>query len=632
MTAATGRRVAATAVRAGERFARRLRAHFAWVLLAVGAVLMPLVPPLQSPDEGDHIKRVYALADGQILPRVPAGGQTGFDVDRGLVRFVEANCYFARFECTPTMDAARRDQLDAIAWSGDETFSTAPGTGYYFPAIYLPQAIGLGLGRLAGLSVLDSYRLARWGSLLAACVLLAVAFRLQPPNVLVMTLLLLPMVLFQSLAASQDGVATALAVLAAAAFVRGMDRTRPFDGGLAALLASSVFLLAAGRIYLLPMALLPVLVGVARRSRRDLVAGLVVAGAALAWFAFASATTVDTRMPRALGTGAMAAHYLSHPGELAGVLWNTLTDPVYLRSYREQFIGVLGWLDARLPQGAYGVLTGVLVLAAVLSIPRRGGAPARRERAALAIAAFGSAALVFLALLFGWTPFPATVVLGVQGRYFIVPALLIAAALSVREDPLRGPRAALSALLLLGLLLGVPAMTAQALAMRYWLPSGAPAVAADAFEAVPAAPAGVTREMRPSPGLAADRPIPLRGIADDGRRLVAIDVAFGTYQRVNPGRAVLRLDPVDGSAPWREGFGLAGLADNQYLRFTVPPGAYAGGAIEPVEGGGVSVWESHASDGDVASCVVLHFAGAKSRTTPGCDLPRLPPPAQGGTR
>ena len=34
MTAATGRRVAATAVRAGERFARRLRAHFAWVLLA----------------------------------------------------------------------------------------------------------------------------------------------------------------------------------------------------------------------------------------------------------------------------------------------------------------------------------------------------------------------------------------------------------------------------------------------------------------------------------------------------------------------------------------------------------------------------------------------------------------------
>ena len=38
--------------------------------------------------------------------------------------------------------------------------------------------------------------------------------------------------------------------------------------------------------------------------------------------------------------------------------------------------------------------------------------------------ALASAALVFLALLVTWTPHPAALVQGVQGRYFIVPALL----------------------------------------------------------------------------------------------------------------------------------------------------------------------------------------------------------------
>jgi hypothetical protein len=36
--------------------------------------------------------------------------------------------------------------------------------------------------------------------------------------------------------------------------------------------------------------------------------------------------------------------------------------------------------------------------------------------------------IVFAALLIQWTPHPATVILGVQGRYFFVPALLIAVA------------------------------------------------------------------------------------------------------------------------------------------------------------------------------------------------------------
>jgi hypothetical protein len=48
----------------------------------------------------------------------------------------------------------------------------------------------------------------------------------------------------------------------------------------------------------------------------------------------------------------------------------------------------------------------------------------------LAAAALASLPLVFLALLLSWSAFPATRVEGVQGRYFIAPALLAAMALA----------------------------------------------------------------------------------------------------------------------------------------------------------------------------------------------------------
>ena len=50
-------------------------------------------------------------------------------------------------------------------------------------------------------------------------------------------------------------------------------------------------------------------------------------------------------------------------------------------------------------------------------------------RLLLASAALASVGLIFLALLVTWTPHPATLVQGVQGRYFVVPMLLLGYAL-----------------------------------------------------------------------------------------------------------------------------------------------------------------------------------------------------------
>ena len=59
----------------------------------------------------------------------------------------------------------------------------------------------------------------------------------------------------------------------------------------------------------------------------------------------------------------------------------------------------------------------------------------------LLLAALGAGVLVFFALLIGWTPHPAPIIQGVQGRYFIVPALLLGYVLAGHtQAPVPTPR------------------------------------------------------------------------------------------------------------------------------------------------------------------------------------------------
>jgi uncharacterized membrane protein len=74
-------------------------------------------------------------------------------------------------------------------------------------------------------------------------------------------------------------------------------------------------------------------------------------------------------------------------------------------------------------------------------------------RVSLVTCAIGSLAIIFFAMLISWTPHPATVIEGVQGRYFLIPAIMLAYALCHTLRDQTGARAlvALSLTVILGL-------------------------------------------------------------------------------------------------------------------------------------------------------------------------------------
>ncbi len=401
----------------------------AWALMFAAALgLGTLIPPNQSPDEHSHLMRAYLISKGELTLSTPSGVSSGGMVDVAIVYFVDAYTGVAR-SAQSRLSPIQRTQVELLRWGAPDIFYEVPGTGYYMPLIYAPHAAALLAGRTLGMTVADTYRLVRVATLLSCFGLLAAAWRILRPPALAIALLLLPMTLFQLLSPTLDGITTCLAVLALSLFFDGVLRQERWPPARSWLLGACVTLLATTRIQLLPLLALPLFIGWTRRSQRDTVLGIAAVLLSLAWVLFALANTVDLRVQRTESTSQLLLHYAAHPLAFLRVVGASVANPDLAYAYRATFIGVLGWLDTWLPQWAYPALWSALGLCAIASV---WGAKLRQAPAArflVVIAAIGCALLVFLALLVTWTPHPAATVMGVQGRYFVVPAIMLAYAI-----------------------------------------------------------------------------------------------------------------------------------------------------------------------------------------------------------
>jgi uncharacterized membrane protein len=82
-----------------------------------------------------------------------------------------------------------------------------------------------------------------------------------------------------------------------------------------------------------------------------------------------------------------------------------------------EFIGVLGWIEIRLPEKTYRACDCVLVvtLMASLLLPRQ----LRLRHAAIALLLLAVAIGIEEAIFLSWNPLGAARIVGVQGRYFV---------------------------------------------------------------------------------------------------------------------------------------------------------------------------------------------------------------------
>lgn len=432
-------------------------------IVIIGSFLSAIIPPMQSPDENDHIKRAYLLAMLSHTVTEP-GRSTGGYFDDALQQYQVLNFQALSTKPNARYDARTAEAGAAIKWSGVRTYVDMAGAAPYFPLGYLPQAAGLRIGESLHLGVGASYRLARVTTLIAVAAIIAYAFTIFPPNALAICLLALPMTMFQLSSASADGMSFAWTVLAASLFRRGTAREGRFPLLWAVLMIVAPFMIATSRPQLIAILILAPVVFFVRKDRHALASSIIAGLLAVGWVVYGASHTVDLRWSRSITTGQAVSFYIHHPLELIEVLWRTLSNPAVIDSYWRQFVGVLGWLDRPMPTVTYQLAGFGLLAALAISCSRKVGALARTVPLLVSAAAV---MLTLVALLITWTDLHAQFIIGVQGRYFTAPALLVAYTLSSAQV---SERRSMATFALCGVFISFSvAMTVTTLVYKYYL-------------------------------------------------------------------------------------------------------------------------------------------------------------------
>jgi len=377
-----------------------------------------LTPPLMAPDEPMHLMRADQISRGGLVGAISEGGASGV-VDGAIAPFFKIFRDYENAGAPPVpkeaYEAARK-----IRWRGEPWAADFRNTAQYGPLPYLPQAIGLGLGRLFGLSLLDSYYLARGLEMAAALALGALALRLSPwIRPLGRIVLLLPMSLFLTVSVSQDGMLIALGLLVAAIAGRAIERGEEPEPALYAVAALAVATLAMARLPYATLALLFLLKPMRGRMAAAAFALVVLAAGMWLWATADLHAAASYPVPgKDIDAHRQLAWLLQDPSRAWDLATDTLGDDQFSTFYLRSTIGNLGWLTLLLPLWAYD--WALLALGGGWLAACFGARHLRPLDMLMAWLAMGLAVGgIFLGLYLTWSEVGAGRIEGVQGRYFL---------------------------------------------------------------------------------------------------------------------------------------------------------------------------------------------------------------------
>ncbi len=405
-------------------------------------LLAVLVPLGEVADESAHLLRAVALLDGQVV-----GHRETVTYSDGVSRPAVGVTVDPAWEVLSRSRALAPDKIpepEPMPAPGRPAFLPLHTIGTYFPAFYVPAALGIGLGQALGLTPAKAALLGRlangaaYGALGLAA--LALARRGRP---LLFGVLVLPMSLSLAASPNQDALMIAACALAAA-LLTGEESWRR---GVAALLIALVVLAKPPYAAIAAMLLVPLpprfWVNPLFWRRVGIAVLAVLPG--IAWTLLVT-TRIATPVPRLayeagplwpgprpapfLGTdtGAQARILLDHPGLLLTLPAQCLFAVKRALTLAAGAIGLFGWADKPLPAVVYAAWGAGLAGLAVLcgrSIRLRG-----IDLALLVTAALVTAWLVAISQYLSWTNVGEVRIDGPQGRYFLplIPMLVLAAA------------------------------------------------------------------------------------------------------------------------------------------------------------------------------------------------------------
>jgi len=415
---------------------------YLWTSFVTILLLTFLTPPFQVPDEQQHFFRAYQISILELRATASNGMAGGFlpsSLSEIAERFLgsrELHVWRRKIRPSPLIETLQA--ADQPLDPGRQEFTNFFGSAFYSPAPYVAQAAAIAVGRAAGLGPLWLLFLARITTGIAAALVVAAALQLFPSTALtLMVFALLPMTLYEFASVSTDPsvIAAALFFTALALRARSLGRWRGWEVG-AACVAGIVFC-SVKPVYA-PLLVLGLPFGLSKGSRFNTVgayAAIVSAalGGTALWLFYAKPVLVPS-FPNT-NPEEQITHIVAQP--LSFMMMLARSTHFYLGQWTREMIGVLGWLNVYMPLPMYLIPAGALAICVTI---RQGVEKPLSvyEGAWYIFVALSCVLLTMLALYLYWNQVGAQGLVGMQGRYFLPLAGVMAVLLQGRVPLLCG--------------------------------------------------------------------------------------------------------------------------------------------------------------------------------------------------
>lgn len=332
------------------------------IILYITSVLFLsfLVPPFQSPDEFNHFKRAYLLAEGEIILK-KMGNSTGSQIDDNLLEYMGLHSTIPFHGSQKyTSDIFKKGY--ELNWTNKKSFSDLSNIAPYFPLIYAPQALILKFGQATNLNIDLTYRLSKFFVFLCVLVILFVAYKFNSINYPVLVLFALPMSMFMVASSHPDVLFWSICILIISLtkdlFIN--KKLLAFKNILKfALLLFLVFCLASNKATFTPIYLLPLIIAYRSKSFQFYISILIVFLINLLWL------YVSEQSHGPIRQDAETYNSLSSLIDNLPIFFESLVATFSnLKFYKvayQSFIGNLGWLDAKLNSLWYFVYGFILI-------------------------------------------------------------------------------------------------------------------------------------------------------------------------------------------------------------------------------------------------------------------------------
>lgn len=413
----------------GKRQSSRLQSRL-FLLIApfLYAAYALLTPPLQSPDEHQHLFRAWQLSDGIVIGE-RRGAMAGGVLPGGLVTATEQEIGTAALHVSnrPVTKRAPGVLRSTQADAAPARFTNFFGSVIYSPLGYIPQVSGVLLGRAAGASVETIILLGRLLNAALAIGLIALALRLTPwGGPVFLWIGLLPMTAAMSASLGQDGLVIGATCLLLA---RALRTHAPYSAATIAISA----VVGLAKIVYLPFAL----IGLASMSRKrgrsrfdasSLLPFMIALLLIVTWHWLVSPLQIPPKagLPSPAERLAMVA---AAPSTFFTPLWTTLKLQAAFYVFSNF---TFGWLSVG-PDFRSLLFAAIALLAVFLAGDPSGKSPGPGRRTWLMLISGGTCGLVFAAMFLLYT-FPGDRFIdGIQGRYFLPVAAVLGVAILPRR-------------------------------------------------------------------------------------------------------------------------------------------------------------------------------------------------------